>query len=220
MGEKIYKPGERFAPNKNAEELGIDTTRTFVVLEKNFNFETGEKITLKKDDGSSNPFFWYEDKSTYDCISWCRLAYAEDETVSPPLKFKVGDLVEEVSSGRIGIILSVSKLDSIMPYRVKFGDSIEWLSENSIELALENTKISKFKVGDVEIVKLSSSYEIKKGDYSILVEKSEDGKLNITPNRHRYIGHDQTIDCKFLFKNSKPEAVSIIGEMLMAASEI
>ena len=219
MWEKIYKPGERFAPNKNAEELGIDTTRTFVVLEKNFNFETGEKITLKKDDGSSNPFFWYEDKSTYDCISWCRLAYAEDETVSPPLKFKVGDLVEEVSSGRIGIILSVSKLDSIMPYRVKFGDSIEWLSENSIELALENTKISKFKVGDVEIVKLSSSYDIKKGDYSIIVKKyeSEDGKLSITPNRCDYTGYDKE---KFLFKNSKPETVRAIGEMLIAASKI
>ena len=62
--------------------------------------------------------------------------------------------------------------------------------------------------------KLSERFSITHENKEILVEKFEDGKLEILP-----------VSCGwrekgFVFKNSKPNTAKIIGEMLIRASEL
>jgi len=45
----------------------------FTVIERNNYFNVGEIISLKDDDGSTNPDFWSEDKSYFWCISFSDL---------------------------------------------------------------------------------------------------------------------------------------------------
>ena len=76
-----------FAPNKNAKELGIDTSRKFVVLNGNVSdFDKGEIITLREDDNTCNPSFWGKDKSHYFYCHWDALAYAPTEKKNKYLK--------------------------------------------------------------------------------------------------------------------------------------
>ena len=76
-----------FAPNKNAKELGIDTSRKFVVLKENVSdFDKGEIITLMEDDNTHCPFFWDKDKSSFHCVYWQDLAYAPTEKKNKYLK--------------------------------------------------------------------------------------------------------------------------------------
>ena len=77
-GDKEYKLIKKymktFEPNKTITELWIDTKRKFVVVHWDYDFEEWEVLTLKKDDGSTNPEFenriW---KRRYASLS--RLAY-------------------------------------------------------------------------------------------------------------------------------------------------
>jgi len=66
-----------FLPILNAKELGIDTSRKFVVVNSNDFLKKGEIVTLKRDDDSFCPFFWNKDKSYYYSIPWDKLAYAD-----------------------------------------------------------------------------------------------------------------------------------------------
>ena len=76
-----------FAPDKNAKELGIDTSRKFVVLKENVSgFNKGEIITLREDDNTCNPSFWGKDKSHYFYCHWDALAYAPTEKKNKYLK--------------------------------------------------------------------------------------------------------------------------------------
>jgi len=45
----------------------------FKVIERNYYFNVGEIISLKKDDGTENPFFWKEDKSDFWSINFSSL---------------------------------------------------------------------------------------------------------------------------------------------------
>ena len=44
------------APNKTIKQLGIDTTREFVVV-KEGNFNAGDILTLERDFNTSYPFY-------------------------------------------------------------------------------------------------------------------------------------------------------------------
>lgn len=71
-----------FEAGKNAERLGIDKSRKFVVVENPLFpralFPTGTILTLDRDDGTTNPYF--TDGKKKDVVSWCKLAYAPEPT--------------------------------------------------------------------------------------------------------------------------------------------
>jgi len=69
----------------------------FRVIERNNYFNVGEIISLKDDDdGSTNPYFWSEDKSYFWCISFSDL---EPHTKSVR-DAQVGDVVEDSNAAR------------------------------------------------------------------------------------------------------------------------
>ncbi len=87
-----------FEKNKNARELGIDTTRKFRVVEDGAMFDAGEIIVLIADDNSEYPYFRSKNNSHEGCCYWDRLEYADVETKdvetkTEECKFKVGDKV-------------------------------------------------------------------------------------------------------------------------------
>ena len=85
--ELVEEELKGFAPDKNAKELGIDTSRKFVVLNGNVSkFNKGEIITLREDDNTCNPSFWGKDKSHYFYCHWDALAYAPTEKKNKYLK--------------------------------------------------------------------------------------------------------------------------------------
>ena len=85
--ELVEEELKGFAPNKNAKELGIDTSRKFVVLKENVSkFNKGEIITLRKDDNTLYPSFWNKYKSDYNFFCWHNLAYAPTEKKNKYLK--------------------------------------------------------------------------------------------------------------------------------------
>jgi len=115
---------ETFAPNKNAEELGIDTSRKFIVVTDGNGGDEGKILTIKCDDKSASPLF-FDDKKESRYFSWYRLAYY-DETPASKTKFKVGDKVRKVyiSTGRsnvpIGTIGIIKKIISQGYYEIDY----------------------------------------------------------------------------------------------------
>ena len=69
-----------FQPNKNVEELEIDPSRKFVVVEGNRTHSEWDILTLCEDDWSNCPYFDNE-TTNKKCLSmyWCRLAYADSK---------------------------------------------------------------------------------------------------------------------------------------------
>lgn len=66
-----------FEPNKTITELGIDTTRKFIVI-KEWNFNAWDILTLEGDDDTSSPFFKNQNGGrTWTHLS--NLAYYEEE---------------------------------------------------------------------------------------------------------------------------------------------
>jgi len=86
-----------FEPNKNAKQLGIDTTKEFRVVRKTDVdpcYSNGDILTLKKDYDFSYSFFTNKTsgfKGVY--IDWSELEYAD----RPTSKFKVGDRVRRIN---------------------------------------------------------------------------------------------------------------------------
>ena len=80
-----------FEAGKNAKELGIDTSRTFVVLNENGSpFEFGEIVAIAIDDDTEIPRFESTKTGAKGDCFWSRLAYA-DET--EPYQPRIGDRV-------------------------------------------------------------------------------------------------------------------------------
>ena len=82
-----------FEPGKNATELGIDTSRKFVVVEGSGIFNKKEITTLREDDNSTCPWFRKEDKNSWHQILWSQLAYADEPEV---FKFYISNGDKEV----------------------------------------------------------------------------------------------------------------------------
>lgn len=88
---------ESFAPDKNAEELGIDTSRKFIVLKGDIAFKEGSIIAIHRDDYTSFPYFKNIDEKVA-CFYWDDLAYYDEPKER---KFKVGDRVR-IKSKSVG----------------------------------------------------------------------------------------------------------------------
>lgn len=72
-----------FESNKNAKELGIDTTRKFVVVSSGHNiFREGDIVELVEDDDSSFPCFERIGKGEKISCCWYRLAYVNAEVLA------------------------------------------------------------------------------------------------------------------------------------------
>ena len=69
-----------FEAGKNAQELGIDTNKKFVVVENGGLFPKGTILTLYEDDNTPNPFFVVGMHSGKErpCF-WQELAYAPNQ---------------------------------------------------------------------------------------------------------------------------------------------
>lgn len=98
-----------FEQNKNAKELGIDTTRKFVVLDANATHSSrvkdGDIVSLDRDDGSACPYFKNETTGEkHVCMSWGGLAYLEKtlENLEP------GDVVVD-KDGDKRMVIDTSK---------------------------------------------------------------------------------------------------------------
>ena len=76
-----------FEPNKNAKQLGIDTTKKFVVNYSGSLFPRGEILTLIIDDNTENPPFSNGKEEHY--VRWNDLYYAEKNWDT----LEVGDVV-------------------------------------------------------------------------------------------------------------------------------
>jgi len=73
----------------------------FRVIVEDLNFDIGEIISLKSDDGTDNPIFWTEDRSDYCCIYFSSL-----EPVAKTVRYaRVGDVVVEKNSGYEHLVL-------------------------------------------------------------------------------------------------------------------
>jgi len=77
----------------------------FKVIERNEYFNVGEIISLKRDDGTENPYFWNEDWSEYHCIYFSDLE-PHAKTVRDA---QVGDVVVGNSSGFEYLVLERGK---------------------------------------------------------------------------------------------------------------
>jgi len=76
---------------------------------------------------------------------------------------------------------------------------------------INNKKIGKGKEPETVITKVDETFEIRKGNYSIVVRINKDKSLSIS--RDLNCVRDQ-----FVFKESKKEVVRAIGELLIKAS--
>ena len=101
-----------FEPNKNAKQLGIDTTKEFRVVRKTDVdpcYSNGDILTLERDDNYSCPYFINQTrgiKGVY--ISWFKLEYA-DEPKQPTFANQIiTDIKDQEQADRIG-----KKLDSM-----------------------------------------------------------------------------------------------------------
>jgi len=96
-----------FAPNKNAAELGIDITRTFVLVGRHSVWPIGSKLELKNDDGSHNPSFIPKGGGDYEFVHWHKLAYADD-SIQQPTKSFMSTVITTLKN------LTLSKEDKIL----------------------------------------------------------------------------------------------------------
>jgi len=86
----------------------------FTVIERNNYFNVGEIISLKDDDGSTNPDFWSEDKSYFWCISFSDLE-PHTKTVRDA---QVGDVV--VCDSREYMVLERWRSTILLSYADEF----------------------------------------------------------------------------------------------------
>ena len=99
-----------FEAGKNAKELGIDTSRTFVVLNENGSpFEFGEIVAIAIDDDTEIPRFESTKTGAKGDCFWSRLAYADEtEPYQPRIGDRVsleGEVMEVEEGGRLTVHL-------------------------------------------------------------------------------------------------------------------
>ena len=83
---------QTFEADKTAKELGIDTTKKFVVVAGNNRFEKGDILKLFRDNNTGSPWFIKDgSKDTHRCVLWSSLTYAEKEFSQQGLS--IGDIV-------------------------------------------------------------------------------------------------------------------------------
>lgn len=87
-----------FPPNKTAKELGIDTSRKFVVVESDNVYKKGDILVIHTDDETSMPFFSRLGEENKNRISWSKLEYADE-----PKKMTIKEAYErgELRVGRM-----------------------------------------------------------------------------------------------------------------------
>ena len=109
-----------FEPNKNSKELGIDTTRKFVVLDKtHVAFNQGDILVFVETFNSVNnslaPIFKRISDGREAACNWSRLAYAEPIKEFSASGLSVGDIVIDENNkkrkvlevGKTSFLLSV-----------------------------------------------------------------------------------------------------------------
>lgn len=86
-----------FPPNKTIKELGIDTTREFVVVSKSSGhlLNVGDILKFCVDDNTTKPFFMRESDGMTAWIALSDLAYADEPTEKKePYVPRVGDRIQ------------------------------------------------------------------------------------------------------------------------------
>ena len=89
MNLSKYKD-KTFPARKTAKELGIDTSRKFVVVEGNEVFDEGDILVLEEDDNTIRPNFKRVSDSETSFLTLSYLAYLEEEEEYVP---RAGDKV-------------------------------------------------------------------------------------------------------------------------------
>lgn len=195
--------GKAFKKGKNADQLGIDKTRKFVLLEKRYGIEKGEILTLLRDDGSPWPWFVTE-KGKHAAIFWHLLAYADLAQGQTGMKIseakgrlKIGDIVRTNGDGKmstsemftgkvvgIGSIkgfwstfegFAVQRDDGKMGAASDFGHAwvVSWENPGQIEIIKSQNAIMK----TFEANKTMGDLRIDKSQRFVLVNgKNEDGE--------------------------------------------
>ena len=110
-----------FEAGKNSKELGIDTSRKFVLVERDNGGRPWDIVEINKDDNTTCPFFnnitrWHK----RCCYDWHSLAYADEVETKP--KRHTYETIKKRSDG------VVFKEDSID------GHNIEYMKEEIQEL--------------------------------------------------------------------------------------
>ena len=83
---------ETFAPNKNSKELGIDTSREFVVVVGDSNFPEGSIVKISRDSRSGLPWFTLASgEGRRHPFHWKDLYYADEK-----VEQKKGEAANEV----------------------------------------------------------------------------------------------------------------------------
>lgn len=141
---------ETFEEGENSKELGIDTSRKFIVCDGNLNcFDTGDIVILNREDNDPYPAVKLANgDGDSGFVEWSHLAYYDE----PTHKFKVGDRVKALigrPKGEVGKVVFVSREGK---YAVKFedwdkghhcfsnnnpidcGDSGFWMDDDKLEL--------------------------------------------------------------------------------------
>ena len=125
-----------FEPNKNAKQLGIDTTKKFVVVDGEGIFPQGTILTLEEDDGSSCPRF--TDGKKIDYAPWFRLAYAEKNWDT----LEAGDIIVNKYTGSKSKILAVLGDVFLMSCWDDFEYAVGWRTKTEAQkdgYTIENT---------------------------------------------------------------------------------
>jgi hypothetical protein len=76
--KRFFAPGQAFPKGKTIKELGLDTSREFVVLNPNLTLKEGDRLRLEKDDDSECPYFLVIKRFKVVSCFLYRLAYAEE----------------------------------------------------------------------------------------------------------------------------------------------
>ena len=155
-----------FEAGKTAKELGIDTSKTFVVvMSDHFLFDEGELVRLANDNDTTNPLFKSQKTgSSYYC-SWEALAYADEpELLHKPLEFMecdtcrakpgspvlcVGCLHNRVAIGRLQELCQ-GDTHKTEPYQPRVGDRVA-LEGEVVEIEEERRLIVKLQPDAGEI---------------------------------------------------------------------
>jgi len=95
-----------FEQDKNAEELGIDTTRRFVVVKGDEDFDKGDILELPNDDETTYPYFKRISDGERHFMYWSSLAYA-DKTLRD---MEVGDIVIDEDGDEREVLAVCGKL--------------------------------------------------------------------------------------------------------------
>lgn len=82
------------------------------------------------------------------------------------------------------------------------------------KVPINNKKIGKGKEPETVITKVDETFEIRKGNYGIVVKINKDGSLTIYRDKNFMFSREMG----FVFKESKKEVVRAIGELLIKAS--